>query len=407
MDFLLLVSQKVPSLLIKWFYAASALVATAYGTTFLLPQLMRDMGGGDADAGLALAATAVTTIAVVLLSGHITDRLGRMRSVAIACVLVAASQWLFARASAPGVATIFAGGVLGVGWGLFYSLGPVVLSQITPPDIRIKVFVFHSVFIMAGFGLAPVIAEVLAQQGASMAQIFALFGGCCLLGGIIFARIRKDVEGVSHEDKSAPSALSVSALGSVVSSRAFLLVLMGFLGASVFAAVTNFQTVVAGENGFSYGSYFIAYTAAVVGFRLGFDRIFGKLPSYVSITALLAIMISSTAILTFFLGSEGYYIAAAILFGIGYGGSYPVIKALCANEARLGLLPQTLQLFGLGYFIGVFGFPYVASQVLALSGVSGLMGVALAMGVLELLIGLGLLLTAKRGIGFDAPSAPR
>ena len=54
------------------------------------------------------------------------------------------------------------------------------------------------------------------------------------------------------------------------------------------------------------------------------------------------------------------YAIVAVLFGISYGASYPILVAMAANDADEHLGLQTLQLFALTYFVGVFGFSLVA-----------------------------------------------
>ena len=58
------------------------------------------------------------------------------------------------------------------------------------------------------------------------------------------------------------------------------------------------------------------------------------------------------------------YLLVAVLFGIGYGASYPLLAAMAANDAVDSLVPQTLQLFALTYFIGIFGFPMIAGWLI-------------------------------------------
>jgi MFS family permease len=62
------------------------------------------------------------------------------------------------------------------------------------------------------------------------------------------------------------------------------------------------------------------------------------------------------------------YILVAILFGIGYGASYPILVAMAAADANAKLVPQTLQLFALTYFIGLFGFPLLAGFIITTWG---------------------------------------
>ncbi|MDX8442333.1 hypothetical protein [Mesorhizobium australafricanum] len=55
------------------------------------------------------------------------------------------------------------------------------------------------------------------------------------------------------------------------------------------------------------------------------------------------------------------YIAATILFATGYGLTYSTLNAMVVNLAgeRDLSAPVASQVFTLGYFVGLFGFPYV------------------------------------------------
>lgn len=83
------------------------------------------------------------------------------------------------------------------------------------------------------------------------------------------------------------------------------------------------------------------------------------------------------------------YVLGAILFGIGYGVSYPIIKAMAANEAQPDIIPQTLQLFGLSYFLGVFGFPFLAGHMIVQGGMAILLWTVFGLAVLECALATG------------------
>ena len=63
------------------------------------------------------------------------------------------------------------------------------------------------------------------------------------------------------------------------------------------------------------------------------------------------------------------YIFSSVILGTGYGLAYSVINGLAANESPTGLVPQTLLLFSLSYFIGVFGFPLIAGGMIVRGGI--------------------------------------
>ena len=136
------------------------------------------------------------------------------------------------------------------------------------------------------------------------------------------------------------------------------------LGASVFAGMNNFQTVFAQGEGLNYSDFFLAYTITVIICRLLLAGFSGGSSPYKTIALLQYIMCASVILFMFVDGSRSIYILSAILFGIGYGASYPILAAMAANDADESLVPQTIQLFSLTYFIGIFGFPFIAGWLI-------------------------------------------
>jgi hypothetical protein len=90
-------------------------------------------------------------------------------------------------------------------------------------------------------------------------------------------------------------------------------------------------------------------------------------------------------------GNLGYLLAAALL-GVGYGLNYSVINGLAANQAPLGHTPQALLLFSLAYFLGVFGFPWLAGNLIVSGGTEAMFGALLVIALLNWLVSLGRLL---------------
>ncbi|MGB0506508.1 MAG: MFS transporter, partial [Pikeienuella sp.] len=150
-------------------------------------------------------------------------------------------------------------------------------------------------------------------------------------------------------------------------------VIMVCLGASVFAGMNNFQTVFADERGLNYADYFLIYTITVVAFRIVLARFKGGANPYLTIAMLQYVMFASVVLFLFIGGNTMAYGTIAFLFGIGYGVSYPVLVAMAANDAEEDLVPQTLQLFALTYFIGIFCFPLVAGWMIVELGSTSLL----------------------------------
>lgn len=360
--------------LLTLFFVAVFLQSGTYGLTFLLPDLFAGFGGDEKNVGTMLMVTAVVTLGTVYYSGHLTDRLGRMTTLAMSGYAIAVALFLYAAADGIGPALFGASGLLGFGWGLMYTLAPVALTRLSDAAGRVRIFSLYAVFMMAGFGLSPVFAAWLEGAGFGIRDAFRAVALSCMVSGSIFLMLVEPV--VRHALTTAPdnrSRLSLSAIAAIARSRAWVPVVMVCLGASVFAGVNNFQTVIAKAEGLDYADYFLVYTITTVLCRIAFARFRGGNAPYRIIAILLGIMCAAVLLFLFVDGSRVVYIACAILFAIGYGASYPILVAMAANDADPELVPQTLQLFALTYFIGIFGFPLVAGWMIVDFGIPALL----------------------------------
>jgi len=347
------------------FFLAVFLQSGTYGLTFLLPELFVEFGANEKDVGAMLLVTTLVTLTTVYYSGHLSDLLGRMRTLGLSGFTIAVALVLYSTASGVGVALILASALIGFGWGLMYTLAPVVLTRLSGSDNRVQTFSLYAVFLMAGFGLSPVYASWMEARGFSIRDAFSVVAGFCAISGSLFWFLKTPLERYALvEAPNARSRLSLPAVVAIFRSRGWLPVVMVFLGASVFAGLNNFQTSIAKAEGLDYADYFLAYTITTVVCRIAFAGFSGGSSPYRVIAILQYIMCASALLFLFIDGSQWIYVACAVLFGIGYGASYPILVAMAANDANEDLVPQTLQLFALTYFIGIFGFPYIAGWLI-------------------------------------------
>ena len=356
------------------FFTATFMQAGAYGLTFMMPRLFDSFGASEKVVGTMLMVTTVVTVITVYFSGHLSDLFGRLRTLGAACLAIAASLYLYGTIAAVGPWMVLASVLLGFGWGLTYSLGPIVLTRLVRPNERVQFFTLLSVFIMAGFGLSPVFASMLEAAGFSIRGAFLATAVMCIVSAILFFLLSEPIK--VHALNPAPEAssrITIASLVAVLKSRAVTPVVMVCLGASVFAGLNNFQTVFADDRGLNYANFFLIYTLTVIIFRLVLVKFKGGTNPYLMIAALQYVMCASVVLFIFSGGNTLLYALVAVLFGLGYGVSYPILVAMAANDAQEELGPQTLQLFALTYFVGIFGFPFIAGWIIVEIGTTPLL----------------------------------
>ncbi len=98
--------------------------------------------------------------------------------------------------------------------------------------------------------------------------------------------------------------------------------------------------------------------------------------------------------------------AATFVFSVGYGLNYSTLNALVVRlaEHRSIPVPVTSQVFTIGYFVGLFGFPLIAARAIAVAGVESIIAV-LAMIALGN-VGVALILTLRSPVTkLDATSS--
>ena len=362
------------SLTFSLFLLAVFLQAGAYGLTYMLVRLFENFGANEKAVGSMLMIAALSTVVAVYYAGHLSDWLGRAKTLALACLSMAAALVLYGITQTVGAIPILASLLLGAGWGLTYTLAPVVLTRLVTAEERVRYFAMNSVVLMAGFGLSPIMASEIEKAGGTVADAFLITAGLCALSALLFFALIGPVRAHAiNPGPEASSRLDLGSIGSILRTRAVLPVIMACIGASVFAGMNNFQTVYADARGLDYADFFLAYTIAVVVCRIALIKFDGGRRPYLTIAFLLYVMAGSVLLFLFSGGNLPAYIAVAMLFGIGYGASYPILAAMAANDADETLVPQTLQLFSLTYFVGTFGFPMIAGWMIVDVGISPLL----------------------------------
>lgn len=376
-----------------FFCLASFLLSLSYGSTFLLSLLVHSRGGNEHDAGSVISLAMVSTFVAVLISGHLADRLGAARSIAVLGLMLVAACLGFALTPGFGEGLMLFGLALGLGWGVFYTLGPIMVAMLVPPQQRAKYFALLSGSMMSGIGAGPLLGRAASALGLPLTSAFFIAALASLVGALMFWRLGTLLQ---RQIKAPVAGISGAATRQVLSSKAAFAILMVGLGGCVFGGLSSFQTSYAAAHSLDYSLFFLGFLSAAISSRLLIAGFVVKRDAYGAACVLSGLMLVSVLMFAFTVSGTFSYLIAAVTLGVGYGLTYSVINGLVANEAPPGTTSQALLLFSLSYFVGVFGFPLLAGHIIVAYGLPSLLLSLVAVASFNWLITLARLAWRRR-----------
>lgn len=378
---------------------ASYLLSLSYGSTFLLSLLVSSRGGNEQDAGQIISLAMLSTVLAVLVSGHLADRLGSARAIVLSALCLVAACLGFALVPGTGVGLMLCGLTLGLGWGAFYTLGPILVSERVDAQRRTHSFALLSGSMMSGIGSGPLVGKLASLFGLPVQTAFFSAAVAALLGLLIFNYLAR-----LPSPATSPVSISRRACIEVLGSKARWPIVMVGLGGAIFGGLGSFQTSYAGTRGLDYSLFFIGFMSAAISCRLLVAGWVVKRDAYWASCVLSGFTVLAVLALGWGVaGNLGYLLAAALL-GVGYGLNYSVINGLAANQAPPGRTPQALLLFSLAYFLGVFGYPWLAGRLIVSSGTEAMMVSLLIIALLNWAISVARLYGRRRAGTLSAPA---
>ncbi len=340
------------------------LLGAGYGASFLIPQYVSTFGGDAALAGQIIGSATLGTIIVVLLSGHFADKFGLIQCCTYSSILMVCSMALFA-SNHDVVVLQIAGLLLGTGWGLFYCLGVVLLAAVIPKSRRTHAFALLSGMQMAGIGTGSLIGYCVTAFGQSIAYAFvitACMAGATLLLYSYLSQVVKTTNIIANK-------VSAAAVAAVLRAQARYPIIIVSIGGGIFGSFSTFQADFAHSHQQQYGVFFICFVIAVIVGRLLLSGIVTKRDPLIAALLLSTLVLVAMLMFAWFINNIIWYATASILYGLGYGLLYSVINGQVANESPSQCVPQAIALFSMGYFIGLFGMPFIAGIVIVGAGI--------------------------------------
>ncbi|HMB10767.1 MFS transporter [Saliniramus sp.] len=390
---------RMPGAMLLALLVSGISLAACYGATFLLAEHLRDQGRDPALAGIAITTGTIFTIAVALVAGRLAARIGTMRCLALAGLIMALAMLAFALTGRVAGSDLVGGGLIGIAWSLFYILAPLPIIARVAAGQRIRDLTYLSGAQMAGLGLAAPLGGALAAQGWPLAWIYCGFALLAASAALLLLAIGERYTGGrasrahAGQGPDEGSILDIARVGAVLATTARIPIVLIGLASCTFAGLATFQSVYAEERGLAFGQFFLVFTLVTVTLRFGLAAHLTRLPAERLALFLLALVVVALALFWFDRGSVPVYLLASALFAAGYGLSYSTLNALAVNRAEAGgAAPAAAsQVFTITYFLGLFGFPALGGLLISAGGTALLLPALVALATLALALALGML----------------
>jgi MFS family permease len=180
-----------------WAFASRFMFLMAYAllTTYEAYYLLQKIGSAVADVPqqifLGTLVQSIVIVAASLIGGKLSDRTGR-RKVFVFTASIAYGLAMFAIASASNFNGFLIGmAISGLGFGVYAAVDLALVADVLPnPDQNAKDL---GVFNIAGalpFSIAPACAPAILAIGGGYGVVYAVAGGCAVVGAAAVLRVR-------------------------------------------------------------------------------------------------------------------------------------------------------------------------------------------------------------------------
>ena len=285
------------------------------------PYRVLALGGGQFAAGLVLGFLTYASAFSAPFTGAVADRVGRRRTLVVASLVLAAFAFFYALVTR--VELMLVGVIVhGVFWSALLSASAAYVTDFMPEHRRAEGISYWGMASTLSVALAPGLGLWLFDRG--WLWVCGSIGVLNLGMAAIAWRLPDDRS--EHPDRHRPDLREIMAHG-VVDWRVTLLALTLFLYCFGYGGVTSFVALYTEASGIAPRALFFAVFSVTIICTRPFsgrlaDRV-GHVRVFVPCIALAVLGYSLLAIG----GSRAMFVAAAVVFGVGFGSAYPIFAA--------------------------------------------------------------------------------
>lgn len=323
-----------------------------------LPLFIKQMGGNEAEVGLAAGAFMLSAVIIRPIVGGLLDRFGRRPFIIWGLLLFALAMYMYDWVG--GIVVLMGLRILhGMTWAVSTTAVFTAVTDIIPPARRGEGMGWFSTAMTLAMAVGPMLGVWVIQS----LSYNALFQFACALSAVALlltfgAKVPfRQQTGERRIEFYEPSVLPVAA------SVFFLTIAYG--------GITTFVPLFANSIQVNSGAFFLAYAATLALIRPIAGKLSDRHGETFVIVPGLAVTISALLVLSISTGLFGVLVSA-VLFGVGFGTAQPALQAATIRLARpdrkgvanASLLTATDLGIGLGAILLGWVSQYTSYQVL-------------------------------------------
>ena len=288
------------------------------------PFRILDVGGGTVAAGLFLGFLTYASAFSAPFTGAIADRIGRRRTLVICSAAIFLMSFAYGLTTTwpPMLAIVF---VHGLFWSGLLTAAGAYVTDLMPASRRAEGIGYYGISTILAVAVAPMVGLWVYQHG--WLWLCVSIGTLNLTMALIATRLSESPRNNVAEGKPLLSHEVVEWRVTIVSLTLFLL-------SFGYGGVTSFVAVYAKELGVTPPSLFFSVCAVAMVFTRPFS---GTLADRIGPAKVLAPCVLLTSLgyaLLAIGGSKGMLIAAALVFGTGFGSAYPAFAAFVMRHVE-------------------------------------------------------------------------
>lgn len=314
---------------IAMFVANLALFIAFYMLYPTLPLFIQQMGGSEAAVGLSMGVFMLASVLFRPLIGGLLDRFGRRPFVVAGLLLFIVSMLLYRWVG--GLAALMALRFLhGTSWAASSTATQTVVTDMIPPARRGEGLGWYGMTMTFAMAVGPAFGLWLIgdlSYGEPSGSLFLIGAGLSAVALLLTFGAHMPFQPADAGEGAFWSRIEV------VEKPVLPLAAAVFFLFAAYGGITTFVPLFAASLQVNSGAFFLVYAATLALSR----PLAGRLSDRYHETAIVlpALVITALALVVLSLSTgEAGMLAAAVLYGIGFGSAHPVLHAATIRLAR-------------------------------------------------------------------------